>query len=119
MISVTEEMNCDVDFNCKIILLCNNRRFIVLLSRCSLSNFVEEKYLKRLDDALKSKDLLRVNATIEEIFDFVATLCQLIFRKSASIVRNESQVLDFDFYLNSEIYKLQVMIVDEKSKVIK
>ncbi len=124
MISVTEEVNCGVGSDCEIILLCNNRRFIVLLSRCPLPgvdkpNSVEERYLKRLDGALESKDSLGVNATIEEISGFVATLCQPILRESASIIRNESQVLDFDSYLNPETHKLQVVTVDGKPKVIK
>ena len=65
--------------------------FIVLLSRCPLPgvdkpNSVEEIYLKRLDGALESKDSLGVNATIEEISGFVATLCQPIFRESLQLL---------------------------------
>lgn len=124
MISATEKVSCNVSFDCKITFICNNWCFIVLLSHCSLLgvnnlNFVKERYLKRLDDALKSKDSLKVNTTIKEIFDFVTTLCQVIFWESASVVENEPQVLDLDFCLNSKIFKLQVMTVDEKSKVIR
>lgn len=33
MISATEEVNCGIGSDCEITLICNNKRFIVLLSR--------------------------------------------------------------------------------------
>lgn len=76
----TEEVNCGIGSDCEITLICNNRRFIVLEPRCPLScsdkpDSIEYIYLKRLDDALESKDPLEVDTIIEEISGFVATLC--------------------------------------------
>jgi len=124
MISATEEVSCGIGSDCEITLICNNRRFIVLLSRCPLPgvnnpNSIEERYLKRLDSALESKDSSEVDATIEEVSGFVATLCQAIFRESASVVGNEPQALDLDSCLNPETFRLQVVMVDGKPKVIK
>ncbi|MCJ1345380.1 hypothetical protein MMC31_003587 [Peltigera leucophlebia] len=121
MISATEEVNCGIGSDCEITLICNNRRFIVLLSRCPLScfdkpNSIEYTYLKRLDGALESKDLLELDTTIEEISGLVATLCQPIFKEFAS---DESQVLDLDSCINPETYKLQLMTIDGKPKVIR
>lgn len=89
MISTTEEVNCGIGSDCEITLTCNHRRFIVLLSHCPLlcpdkANFIGYTYLKRLDDALKSKNPLEVDTTLEEISGFVATLCQPTFKEFAS-----------------------------------
>ncbi|KAL2049854.1 hypothetical protein ABVK25_009949, partial [Lepraria finkii] len=124
MISTTEEVNCGVGSDCEITLICNNRRFIVLLSRCPLPYFdrpnsIECNYLKRLDDALESKDPLEVDTTIEEVSGFVATLCQPVFQEFASIIGDESRVLDLDSCLNPETYKLQLITVDGKPEVIR
>lgn len=93
VISTTEEVNCGIGSDCEITLFCNNIRFIVLLSRCPFDkpNSIEYTYLKRLDGALESKDLLEVDTTIEEISGFVATLCQPIFKEFASIIGCKSR----------------------------
>ena len=124
MISTTEEVSCGIGSDCEITLICNDRRFIVLLSRCPLPavndpNSIEGRYLKRLDSALESKDLSEVDAAIENVSGFVATLCQAIFRESASDVGNEPQALDLDSYLNPETFRLQVVTIDGKPQVIR
>lgn len=75
--------------------------------------------MKRLDSALKSKDFLEVDIIIEEISGFVATLCQPIFKEFASATQDESKVLDLDSCINPETYKLQLMTIDGKPKVIR
>lgn len=122
MISATEEVNCGIGSECKITLTCNNRRFIVLLSRCPFlypdkPNSIEYTHLNRLDDALKSKNPLEVDTTIEEISDFVATLCQPTCKEFASTIGDESQELDLDFCIMT--YNLQLITVDGKPKVIR
>lgn len=124
MISTTEDVSCGVGSDCEITLKCNNKRFIVLLSRRPLPSFdkpnsIECIFLKRLDGALESKDPLEVDTTIEEISGFVATLCQPMFQEFAPIIGDESQVLDLDSCLNPETYKLQLITIDGKPKVIR
>jgi len=124
MISTTEEVNCGVGSDCEITLICNNKRFIVLLSCRPVPGFdhltsIEERLLKRLDGALEAKDPLEMDTTIEEISGFVATLCQPIFHEFASVMGDESQVLDLDSCLNPETYRLQLVTVDGKPKVIR
>lgn len=110
--------------DCKITLICNNRRFIVLESSYPFWCFdkpdsIKYTYLKRLDDALELKDQQEVDTTIEEISGFVATLCQPTSKEFASTIGGESQLLDLDFYINPETNKLQLMTVDGKPKVIR
>ena len=124
MVSTTEEVNCGIGSDCEITLTCNHRRFIVLLSRCPLvcsnkPNSIEYTYLNRLDDALKSKNPLGVDTTLEEISGFVATLCQPTFKEFASSIGDESYELDLDSCINPETYNLQLMTVDGKPKVIR
>lgn len=119
MIRATEKVNCGIGSDC-----CDNKRFIVLLSRCPLScfdkpNSIEYTYLKRLDEALESKDQLELDTTIEEISGLVATLCQRIFKEFASIIGDESQVLDLGSCINPETYKLQLITLNGKPKVIR
>ncbi len=124
IISNTEEVNCGIGSDSEITLTCNNRRFIILLSRCPLLysdklNFIQYTLLNRLDDALKSKNPLEVEITIEKISGFVATLCQPTFKEFASTIGDESQELDLDSCINPETYNLQLMTVDGKPKVIR
>ena len=124
MISTTEEVKCGVGSDCEITLVCNNRRFIVLLSRCPLPAFdnlnsIEGTCLKRLDGALESRDPLEVDNAIEEISGFVATLCQSTFQEFASVIENEFPVIDLDSCLNPKTFRLKVVTVDGKPKVIR
>lgn len=105
MISATEEVNCGIGFDCEITLICNNKHFIVLLSRGPFScfnkpNSIEYTYLKRLNGALESTDLLGLDTAIKEISGLVAMLYQPIFKEFASIVVDESQVFDLESCIN-------------------
>ena len=124
MISTTEEVNCDIGSDCKITFTCNHRRFIIFLSRCLFvysdkPNSIKYTYLNRLNDALKSKNPLEMDTTLKEISGFVATLCQPTFKEFASTIGDESQEFDLDSCINPETYKLQLMTVDKKPKVIR
>ncbi len=124
MISATEEVNCGVGSDCEITLVCNNIRFIVLLSRRPLPGSdhltsIEERYLKILDGALESKDPLEMDTAIEEISGLVATHCQSIFQEFASNIGDESQALDLDSCLNPETFRLQLVTVEGKPKIIR
>lgn len=80
--------------HCKLTLVCNNIRFIVLLSpSLDKPNFVEKKYQKKIYHLLESKNELKMDAAVDEISGFVATLCHPIFWESASIIGKESPVL--------------------------
>lgn len=124
IISITEEVNYDIDSDCKITLTFNYSSFIIFLL-CYFFwffdkfNSIEYTYLNRLDNALKLKNLLEVDITLKEISDFIAILCQPIFKKFASTIRNKSQELDLDFYINLKTYNLQQMTVNRKPKIIR
>jgi len=94
IINTIKEVSCGIGSDYEITFIYNNRRFIVLLLRCPLPgfnnpNFIEKRYLKRLNSALESKDSSKINAIIKKISNFIATLYQTIFRESALIVKNK------------------------------
>ncbi|KAL9029196.1 MAG: hypothetical protein Q9196_002532 [Gyalolechia fulgens] len=124
MVSAVEEVNCGIDSDCEITLVCNNIRFIVLLSRLPLPGYdnhttIEETYLKRLDGAVESRDPLEMDTVIEEISGLIAVHCQPIFREFASIDGNESKALDLDSCLNPETLRLQLVTVAGKPRIIR
>ena len=124
MISTTEDVNCGIDSDCEITLVCNNVRFIVLLSRRPLPRSdhftsIEERYLKRLDGALASKDPFEMDVAIEEISGFVATHCQSVFQEFASVAGNKSQTLDLDSCLNPKTFRLQLVTVEGELQIIR
>lgn len=124
MKSFTEEANCGGGSDCKITLNCNNRRFIVLLSRepspsLNTPGFIECTYLKTLDSALESEDPRELTTIVDEISGFLATLCQPMSQEFASLTGDEPEFLDVEACINPETYKLQLMMVDKKPKVVR
>ena len=71
--------------DCKIIFKCNSKHFVILLSIQSPVGSIERNYLDRLSCPLTSEDEGKTVQIFEELIDFLAGLCQPMFRKYAPI----------------------------------
>ena len=124
MTSFAEETSCGGG-DCQITLTCNNKRFIVLLSRqpspssSNTPDSIECAHLEKLDRALESDDPRKSTAIIDEISGFLAPLCQPIFREFASLTGNEPEFLDLESCINPETFKLQLVTVDGKPNIVR
>lgn len=120
MINETESVDCGINDPCSITLRCNNKRFIIRLSRppADPQNSVEAKYLDKLDSALKSGNDEAVDKTVEEISGYLAILCQPFFHKLAPNRQNESHIESLETCYNPEQYHFQMVTHDGKAKLI-
>jgi Protein kinase domain len=119
MVNETEDVDCAINDHCTITLRCNDKRFIILLSRSpalgsSGPDSVEVSYLDKLDSALRSHNDEAVDRTIGEISGHLSILCQPFFRELAPNHQSE----DLETCYNPKKYYFQMVTRNGKAKII-
>ena len=96
--------------DCKITFKCNNKFFVILLSIESPVDSIERSYLNRLDGPLSSGDEEYTEQIFEELADFLAGLCQPVFREFAAIAPERTcQIQNLYSLLYLEVIQLRLV----------
>ncbi|KAF2184529.1 hypothetical protein K469DRAFT_688549 [Zopfia rhizophila CBS 207.26] len=124
MISAVEDVDCGIASDCKLGLVCNKKRFNVLLSPHPPPGFdkeynIEGQLLRKLDRAMQSSGPFQMDEVVQEISNLVAITCQPVFRELAPIIVDGPQTKDLHTFLNPRTFELQLVTLKEQAKVIK
>ena len=99
--------------DCKITFKCNDKPFVILLSRDSPVDSVERSYLNPLNDPLRSGDEESSEQIFEELVDLLAGLCQPVFREFAAIAPERTyQLQNLYSLLYLEVIQLRLVTTD-------